>query len=92
MNTEHSSVASVAAVVVTYNRKSLLMRCLLALLRQTRPLQKIIVVDNASTDGTREELAQEGYLDESAIEYVRLEHNTGGAGGFHTGAQLELIS
>ncbi len=44
---------SVAAVVVTYNRKVLLKECLDALLAQTRPLDSIIVVDNASTDGTR---------------------------------------
>ena len=51
----------VAAVVVTYNRKELLMECLEALLRQTRPLQAIYIIDNASTDGTPELLHREGY-------------------------------
>ena len=41
-----------AAVVVTYNRKEYLADLLPSLLGQTRPLQAIYVVDNASTDGT----------------------------------------
>ena len=43
---------SVAAVVVTFNRKELLCECLDALLAQTCPLSRILLVDNASTDGT----------------------------------------
>lgn len=41
-----------AAVVVTYNRKALLGACLDSLLKQTRPLDGIYVIDNCSTDGT----------------------------------------
>lgn len=80
------SIESVAAVVVTYNRKSLLIACLKSLLAQSRSIQKIIVVDNASTDGTRAMLEAEGYLQNPVIDYVALETNTGGAGGFHAGA------
>lgn len=76
---------TVAAVVVTYNRKKLLDECLQALLRQTRSLDRIIVIDNASTDGTPEFLAQKGYFSNPIIDYVRLPENTGGAGGFHEG-------
>ena len=36
---------SVAAVVVTYNRSRLLLECLAALLRQSRPVDKIILID-----------------------------------------------
>ena len=43
---------TVAAVVVTFNRSRLLLECLQALLTQTRPIDRIILVDNASTDGT----------------------------------------
>lgn len=78
---------TVAAVVVTYNRKQLLIECLDALLAQTRPLNKIILIDNASTDGTPELLKERGYLDNSVINYVRLPENTGGAGGFHEGVK-----
>lgn len=79
---------TVAAVVVTYNRKQLLTECLDALLSQTRPVEKIILIDNASTDGTPEMLKKQGYLDNSLIAYVRLPENTGGAGGFHEGVKL----
>jgi GT2 family glycosyltransferase len=76
---------TVAAVVVTYNRKQLLTECLNALLTQTRPVDKIILIDNASTDGTTEYLKERGYLDHPLMDYVRMAGNTGGAGGFHEG-------
>jgi rhamnopyranosyl-N-acetylglucosaminyl-diphospho-decaprenol beta-1,3/1,4-galactofuranosyltransferase len=44
----------VCAVIVTYNRKDLLRECLNAVLSQTRPPDHVLVVDNASTDGTPE--------------------------------------
>ena len=68
-----------AAVVVTYNRLEMLKDCLGALERQTVPCD-ILVVDNASTDGTKEFL--EGTWNVSCI---RMKENTGGAGGFNTG-------
>lgn len=74
-----------AAVVVTYNRKQLLLECIDALLSQTRPLDKIILIDNASTDGTLDVLREKGHLDNACIDYVRLPKNTGGAGGFYEG-------
>ena len=76
---------SVAAVVVTYNRSQLLTECLDALLRQSRPLDGIIVIDNASSDGTPALLESKGYLRHAKIVYTRLSSNTGGAGGFHEG-------
>jgi len=75
---------SVAAVVVTYNRKNLLRECLQALLAQTRPLDEIIVIDNASTDGTDQMVPNEF----PQVTYVRLPENIGGAGGFHEGMRL----
>lgn len=44
----------IAAVVVTYNRKELIGECLDAILLQTYPVDSIILIDNASTDGTPE--------------------------------------
>jgi rhamnopyranosyl-N-acetylglucosaminyl-diphospho-decaprenol beta-1,3/1,4-galactofuranosyltransferase len=76
---------TVAAVVVTYNRSRLLLECLDALLRQTRPVDKIVLIDNASTDGTVEVLRSRGYLANPKIDYQRSEFNSGGAGGFHDG-------
>jgi len=74
----------IAAVVVTYNRKELLKECLQALLTQTRPLDEIIVIDNASTDGTEQMIRSEF----PHVTYVRLPENIGGAGGFHEGMKL----
>jgi len=78
----------VAVVVVTYNRKALLVECLEALLHQTRAPERILVIDNAATDGTPELLAQTGFLNEPSIWYQRLEENLGGAGGFEIGMRL----
>lgn len=74
----------VCAVVVTYNRKELLAVCLAELLNQTRQVDEIIVMDNASTDGT-EHVIKERFRN---ITYVRLPENIGGAGGFHEGMKL----
>jgi rhamnopyranosyl-N-acetylglucosaminyl-diphospho-decaprenol beta-1,3/1,4-galactofuranosyltransferase len=74
---------SVYAVVVTYNRRELLLDCLAALDRQTHPLAGILVVDNASTDGTPEALERSGFQ----LDYLRLRRNGGGAEGFHYGVR-----
>lgn len=79
-----SNEEKIAAVVVTYNRKELLKECLNALLNQTRKLDSIIIMNNASTDGTEEMLKKE-YLDNPIFDYVNLGENLGGAGGFHYG-------
>jgi GT2 family glycosyltransferase len=78
----------VCALVLTRNRKALLAECLRALLAQTAPVDEIVVVDNASTDGTREHLAAEGLLDR--VTYVRREINDGGAGGYREGLRRAL--
>jgi GT2 family glycosyltransferase len=77
-------MGSVAAVIVTFNRKGLLVRCLEAVRAQTRPCDRVFIIDNASTDGTPELLANTGLLD-GTVDYVRLPVNTGSAGGFHEG-------
>ncbi len=77
-------MGSVAAVIVTFNRKHLLGKCLEAVRAQTRPCERLFIIDNASSDGTFEFLAAQGFLDEST-EYVRLPVNSGSAGGFHEG-------
>jgi rhamnopyranosyl-N-acetylglucosaminyl-diphospho-decaprenol beta-1,3/1,4-galactofuranosyltransferase len=76
---------TIAAVVVTFNRKELLHENLVALLRQTRLPDKIIIIDNHSTDGTETMLSELGYLQHPLIQYVQLSENTGGAGGFYQG-------
>lgn len=77
----------IAAVVVTYNRKELLKECLQSLMKQTRHLDLIILIDNASTDGTSEFLRENNILGSSNIDYLKLPKNTGGAGGFYEGVK-----
>ncbi len=73
----------VVAVVVTFNRLPLLQR-LLDALSGVPELDEILVVDNASTDGTGEWLT--GLAAGADGVHVRvLAENTGGAGGFHEG-------
>ncbi len=76
----------VVAVVVTWNRRELLEESLAALHAQTLPPVEIVVVDNASTDGTAD------LLDAAAdgLDVVRLTRNTGGAGGFAAGIERAL--
>ncbi len=47
---------SVSAVIVTYNGGSNVLRCIEKAKAQTRPFDEIIVVDNASTDGSPKEI------------------------------------
>ena len=73
------------AVVVTFNRKELLLRTLNGLYEQTFSVHTVIIIDNASTDGTTELLKHAGYLDKPNLLYRKLATNTGGAGGFYEG-------
>jgi GT2 family glycosyltransferase len=52
----------IAAVIVTYNRKECLAKCLDAIRRQNMPPDVIYVVDNHSTDGTAEQLLEHRYI------------------------------
>jgi rhamnopyranosyl-N-acetylglucosaminyl-diphospho-decaprenol beta-1,3/1,4-galactofuranosyltransferase len=76
-------------VVVTYNRMSILKRCLFSLLAQSQLPDLIIIVDNASTDGT-EEMLQKEFSNHPLLAYVNLGTNLGGAGGFHFGSKLAI--
>lgn len=76
-----------AAVMVTYNRKELLQKSIEALCAQTcRNVLDILIIDNASTDGTKESI--EKYVEEKEIQYFNTGANLGGAGGFCFGIKL----
>lgn len=74
----------VAAVVVTYNRKTLLQENIEHLLNQSKKeILDIIIIDNASTDGTAQMLKP--YIETQKIIYKNTGANLGGAGGFQYG-------
>ena len=75
-----------AVVVVTYNRQELLKECLEQIESQTFPPKKIIVVNNASTDGTTEYL-QSYKANHAYYKIIACAENLGGAGGFEKGIQ-----
>lgn len=85
---EQTTKHKTCAVVVTHNRRALLERCLAALKQQSAPCD-VLVVDNASTDGTERWLAEQAAQD-SRLRLYRSAENLGGAGGFHTGMRLAL--
>lgn len=72
---------NICVTVVTFNRLQLLKECIEGIKKQTYPIDKIIIVNNGSTDGTAQ------WLDSIANEQIQIIHqeNTGSAGGFHTG-------
>lgn len=72
----------IIAVVVTYNRLPLLQRSI-ECLRKNRPVDRILVINNGSTDGTAEWLAGQ----DSAALTVITQPNVGGSGGFYRGIQ-----
>ncbi len=73
----------VAVVVVTYNRADLLVGMLDGLASQSRAPEAVIVIDNASSDHTRQVLDDYDRL--PGLTAIHLAENTGGAGGFHRG-------
>jgi dTDP-4-dehydrorhamnose reductase len=70
------------ALVITYNRRELLMRNIAALKAQTHALKSIVVIDNGSTDDTQAAIKA---LNDPTIDHVRLDPNIGPARGFHYG-------
>lgn len=77
-------------VIVTYNRKDAVRNALLRQFKQTVQAQKIILVDNHSTDNTKEYIQDilDDYADQ--VKYLRLDENLGGSGGFYYGMKAAL--
>lgn len=78
---------TVCAIVVSHNNAGRLGATLDALLRQRRPLDRIVVVDNGSTDETSDVVASR-----SDIELLQLGDNLGPAGGFAAGMRAAASS
>jgi len=76
-------MARVAAVIVTFNRLEKLKTVIASIEAQTQGPSSLVIVDNASTDGTGDYLSTlETVLN---LEVVALPVNSGGAGGFSAG-------
>lgn len=83
-------MTKITAVLVAFNREKLLREALEALAAQRRPVDRLVVVDNASSDGSRavaEELLEAWG---ERARFIPLEENTGGAGGFAVGIAAAL--
>ncbi|QAB16804.1 glycosyltransferase [Leucobacter muris] len=75
----------VTAVLVAYNRRELLRESLEALAAQSRPVDRLVVVDNASDDGSADVAAELLEQWGTRARLIPLTENTGGAGGFAAG-------
>src|SRR5690242_788769 len=73
---------TVIAIVVTYNRQKLLAECITALRNQTRTIDKILVINNGSTDNTESWLKQQ-----NDVEFIT-QKNLGSGGGFNCGIRI----
>lgn len=80
---EWTPPARVALIIVNYNSGELLRRCLAAVSRQERAPDRVIVVDNASSDGSLE-TAQGVY---PGVELIRLDDNSGFAAANNRGLE-----
>src|SRR5476649_277462 len=76
---------SITALIVTFNRLEKLKRCWTA--SKVNAFEHIIIVDNASTDGTGHWLSG---LSEPRLKVLTLGENRGGAGGFKLGVDFIL--
>ena len=76
----------IVGVVVTHKRRELLAQSLKVLGSQTRPLDHLVVVDNAAEDDVRALVESAGI----PTSYLGSQHNLGGAGGFALGILYAL--
>lgn len=84
-------LSRIAAVTVTYNRREMLLGCLDSLLNQTIQIDRIYVINNASTDSTVQVMGEQGYLSNPHVSLITLDRNLGGAGGFHAGVHRAYL-
>ena len=77
----------VSIVIVNFNGRGLLRQCLHTLLDTDYPNYEIVVVDNASTDGSLAEIGQ-SFGSDSRIKIVENSENVGHAEGCNIGARI----
>jgi GT2 family glycosyltransferase len=86
------AMGQIVALIATYNRKHLVCKCLEACLAQTEPPDRILLLDNGSTDGTKEHLQAAGFLKNRLISYFSIRTNIGPAGAFDQLIRLAWVS
>lgn len=77
-----SSIGHVVALIVTFNRKELVCKCLASCLSQTEPPDRVFIFDNGSTDGTKDYLQTQGFLSRPDITYFAVQTNIGPSAAF----------
>lgn len=97
---------TVTAIIVTFNRKNDLLRCLNHVIHQTYNPDYVLVVDNASTDGTLDALSSSYHFDvysigndkvsfmgkenDVSLYLYHCSENGGGSKGFYIGMKESL--
>jgi len=79
---------TIATIIVTYNRKEELAKAIEAIIKQSYRIDQLYIIDNHSTDGTRDYIEAHGLFQRDWMTYVFLEENVGGAGGFYEGLKV----
>ena len=79
----------IAAVFTSYNRRDISMRCIERLLNQSVKPFRIVVADNNSTDGTRDEIRSK-YACSVEVDLLALPVNLGNSGGIRIAIQRAL--
>jgi GT2 family glycosyltransferase len=87
VSAESHGCPSVSIVVVNFNGKELLKQCLHTLLETNYPNYEVVVVDNASTDGSIAEI-ERFFSSDPHINFVRNHKNAGHAEGCNIGARM----
>ena len=84
-----NNISKTVAIIVTYNRLELLKECINSLLNSDEVVD-ILVVNNNSTDGTKEYLNNLSNNGNNKTYVYNLETNLNGAGGFNFGIKKAL--
>jgi len=77
----------ISVIIICYNRKGELSQCITSLLKQDPQADEILVIDNASSDGTEDLFADGRY---PSIQYIKLDENLGVAGGRNYGIERAI--
>ena len=87
MSKKSLSCPSVSIIIVNFNGREFLSQCLRTLLNTDYPNYDIVVVDNASTDRSVDEI-EASYSSDSRIRIIKNHRNVGHAEGCNIGATI----